>query len=64
MIKVQDFVDRKGRDLSIFCGEDGWIVKFGSVSHYVENNEGFEKNLSKVMEHVKSFFGDVKEKGE
>ena len=61
MIIVNDLVDKKGRNLSVFCGEDGWIVKFGGVCHYVENQDGFDKNLEKVTEHIKEFFGDVRE---
>ena len=62
MIALKDYIDKKGRELNVFCGEDGWIVKFGGVSHYVENEDGFDKNLEKVMEYIKGFFGDVKEK--
>ena len=61
MIIVKDLVDRKGRELKVFCGEDGWIVKYGGVCHYVENQDGFDKNIEKVMEHINSFFGEVNE---
>lgn len=62
MIAIKDLVDKKGRELNVFCGEDGWIIKYGAMSHYVENNDGFDKNFKQVMEHINSFFGEVEEK--
>ena len=62
MVEFKDYIDNKGRELNIFCGEEGWIVKFGGICHYIENQDGFDKNLEAVTKYVREFFGEVKEK--
>lgn len=61
MVITKDFIDKRGREINMFCGEEGWRVKFKDELHFLEEDIGCEENLKRAMKHIKDFFGDVKE---